>query len=354
MDNGGSPAMSEELQRQLEVFREDYASVTGTPFKHFYCPTLRKDEETPLCEGHVVNQPLSDTTRKWVVQRNTWFACFAKQHFQDAVNVLEKKDIYDILFDPVLRTRVPIDAFLDGEPVGWYVYRDGKADSHTLLPPLRRGNEELVLVVKADLRAHGGATRKITFEVRADFRLVVLVSLLKAAHLTNFRLFRYKYALSKAGEYVGRDILGRFYLRHCDKKGSWDSVRKDALTFFKPYRTMVCPVRETDGSFTGTVDDNLIIACIRPGRQMFATGVFVRARSQRFMVIIPSFTSEQGVEDYNDFLTSDEEYFDTKLIWFDAQAHCLRTDASPHGRVHWPKRDRNDEWAENPYGRPNK
>ena len=251
--------MSEELQRQLEVFREDYESVTGTPFKHFYCPTLRKDEETTLCEGHVVNQRLPGTTRKWVVQRQDvdgFFGDAFEQHFQDAVNVLEKKDIYDLLFDPVLRMRVPIEAFLDGQPVGWYVYQGGKADSHTLLPPLRRGNEELLLVVKADLRAHGAVKRKITFEVRADFRQVVLVSLLKAAHLTNFRLFRYRYALSKTGEYVGRDILGRFYLRHCGRKGGWDSVRKDALEYFKPYRTMACPVRETDGSFTGTVDDN--------------------------------------------------------------------------------------------------
>jgi hypothetical protein len=357
METGGSPAMSEELERQREVFREDYARETGTPFEYFYCPTLREDEETEVCEGHVVNQRLSDTTRKWVIQRKDVDAFFGEafeQHFQDAVNVLEKKDINDILFDPALRRRVPIDAFLDGEPVGWYVYQGGKAESHTLLPPLRRGNKELLLVLKADLRAQGSVKRKLAFEVRADFRLVVLVSLLKAAHLTNFRLFRYKYALSKAGEYVGRDILGSFYLRHSDKRASWDSVRKDALDFFKPYRTMVCPVRETDGPLTGTVDDNVIIACMRPGRQMFATGVFVRARSQRFMVIIPSFTSEQGVEDYNEFLTSDEEYFDTKLIWFDAEAHCFRTDTSPHGRVHWPKRDRNDVWGDNPYGRPTK
>jgi hypothetical protein len=181
-----------------------------------------------------------------------------------------------------------------------------------------------------------GKAKKCQFAITGDFRIAALVSLIKAAHLTQFRLLGYRYACSEGAAYVGREILGRFYLENRHKKDAAE-VRKAALEFFRPYVAMMRPLAATDGTFTGTVDDNQVFACIGKEKNMFATGVFIRAVSQVHMVILPSFTSSDAVRQYNDFLNNSDEDFDVKVLVFDRDAKCWRTDNSAPVRIHWPK-----------------
>lgn len=51
-----------EVTDRLEQHRADFASVTGAPFSHFFCPVLHVDEDTELCQGHIICQAF-DTPR---------------------------------------------------------------------------------------------------------------------------------------------------------------------------------------------------------------------------------------------------------------------------------------------------
>jgi hypothetical protein len=288
--------------------------------------------------GHIVNRPLK-STQKVVVQRQDvdgFYGDAFEEDFQDAINIQGKREI-EVLFDPVLRNRVKIDFFLDGETVGWYEYKGHKAPDHSVIT-LTHGGESLHLVVKADIGSSIAAGRKnCTFAITGDYRIPVLVTLVKAAHLTQFRLLGYKYALSEAGRYLGPDLLGRFYLEN-HKKQNWDEVRNAALQFFRPYRTMMRPVAATDGIFSGTVDDNQILACIGSDGEMFATGVFVRARECVHMIIVPFCENTEAVRQYRDFLENSDEWFGVKLLMFDRPGACWRTDNSAPVSVCWPKK----------------
>ena len=61
--------MNTHIRKRLEQLRAEYESVSGRPWRFFYCPILHRDEETELCAGHVVNQALRDADRSWTVQR---------------------------------------------------------------------------------------------------------------------------------------------------------------------------------------------------------------------------------------------------------------------------------------------
>jgi hypothetical protein len=329
--------MSEELDRQLERLRNDYAQVTGTAFKYFYCPTLRVDEDVPLCLGHIVNRTLAETTRKTIVQRQDldgFYGRVFEADFQDAVSLFGKS-AHDIVFDPELRKKVQVDLFLDGEKVEWYEFKGRKASDHFGFV-LTHGDQELRLVFKANpIDATTGKAKKCTFAVSADLRVAALVSLIKAAHLTQFRLLGYRYGCSEAAEYVGGQILGRFHAENRHKEVA--EIRKAALDFFRPYGAMMRPLASTDGTFTGTVDDNQVFACIGRDKTMFATGVFIRATNQVNMVMLPSFTSSDAMPRYNEFLNNADDDFHVKVLNFERARNCWTTDKAEPVPIHWPK-----------------
>jgi hypothetical protein len=114
------------------------------------------------------------------------------------------------------------------------------------------------LVLKGNPKSPStGKPKKSHFAITGDFRIAALVSLIKAAHLTQFRILGYRYGCSEAAAYVGREILGHFYLENLHKKNAAE-VRKAALEFFRPYVAMMRPLVATDGTFTGTVDEAAI------------------------------------------------------------------------------------------------
>jgi hypothetical protein len=131
--------------------------------------------------------------------------------FQDAISLFGKS-AEDIVFDPDLRNKVQVELFLDGEKVEWYEFRGHKAPDHCGFV-LTRGDQELPLVLKGNpISPSTGKPKKCHFAITGDFRIAALVSLIKAAHLTQFRLLGYRYGCSEGAAYVGREILGRFYL----------------------------------------------------------------------------------------------------------------------------------------------
>jgi hypothetical protein len=226
--------------------------------------------------------------------------------------------------------------YINGVETEFYEYRGGHvAEGHTLLTK-RRGNETLSLVLKAGIHTDDPNNKTVIgFGFSGDYRVYALAALIKAAHLSMFRLFGYRYALSPAGQYVGQEILGRFYLENKGKE--WATVEEAAVPFFRQYKAIMRPLASTDGLFTGSVDDCRILACIEPNGSMFATCVVIRTTELLHMVLLPSFDCPNAVAKYHDFLSNSEETIETKLLLFDKEAQCIRTDTSPLARTLWPK-----------------
>jgi hypothetical protein len=57
------------MEQVLDLLRADYPAVTGSPFSHFYCPILFRDEDVELCRAHIVNRAFPDSNKTWTVQR---------------------------------------------------------------------------------------------------------------------------------------------------------------------------------------------------------------------------------------------------------------------------------------------
>jgi hypothetical protein len=65
-------------------------------------------------------------------------------------------------------------------------------------------------------------------ETKKDLRIPTFVSLIKAAHLSMFSLFGYRYALTYAGRFIGEDILGKFYRANDEVKTKTEAARVGA------------------------------------------------------------------------------------------------------------------------------
>jgi len=92
------------LEKRLEELRADFASLTGAPFQHFFCPVLFVDEDAALCKGHVVSQAFPSSTRRWTVQRkdvDSFYGSYFETDFQ-ALLYREGGTPASVLFDKKL------------------------------------------------------------------------------------------------------------------------------------------------------------------------------------------------------------------------------------------------------------
>ena len=69
----GRPADTQLVPRavaaRVGMLRADFEEVTGSPFKHFFCPILYQDDPVELCRAHIVNRAFEGAPRAWTVQR---------------------------------------------------------------------------------------------------------------------------------------------------------------------------------------------------------------------------------------------------------------------------------------------
>ena len=108
--------MDRELQRRVQRLKEDYESVSGRAWEHFFCPILYKDEKADLSRGHIINTAFPNSDRSWVPQRSdvdSWFGA----HFEADFLAIHKKvgrSPFKIFFDKDLRRlfRPKLDSFV--------------------------------------------------------------------------------------------------------------------------------------------------------------------------------------------------------------------------------------------------
>jgi hypothetical protein len=319
---------SEEIEQQLAALRNNYQEVEGRPFEHFCCPILLREEPAELCKGHVINQKIRNSTRLWVVQRKDVDGFFGRVFESDVVAMVESRDrhLADTLSDKDLSRKVEQRVTVDGKTIPHY------RASGCAVPPnhssfeLRSGDRAVPMVLRMSPdEVDERSARKWQFELSLDCRLAGRVSVIKAAHLSMFRLFGYSYALSAGGIHVGKDILGSFFLKH--SRSSDRDARKAGLDHFAQYVNMVRPVEHVgDLPSKGTVEDGKLGVCLRPSGQAFAFIVFVRTAHHLHAALVPAFPDPGSVAAYLSFLGSDETTIRVASGWYDSQARVLKAE----------------------------
>ncbi len=280
--------MSDNLQGCLTRLRDDYARVRGKPFEHFFCPIVWTDEEAELCMGHVVNKAFGDTK---IVQRKDvdgFYGSIAESEFQAFLECRDRP-IEEVISDPKLSRE--IYPTVDGKKVDYYPYVGQKSPDHTRVQIGGSNGASTEWVLKM-LPSEAAAAQSASLGVDWDCKTPALASLIKAAHLTMFYLMGYSYALSAAGQYVGHQILGRFYLENRGKPGK--EAKQAAQTYFTECVSMVKPIYGANHFINGTVTDNRLHLFRGSDGAPCALGVLVRMNDDIFEVLIPLPAGDEG------------------------------------------------------------
>ncbi len=336
-----SPAwhVSEEVRRALVVHQRDFTRANGSPFKHFYCPMLMRDEPVELCMGHVVNQSIPNSSGAKVVQRKDIDGFYGRHFEADFVTLAQSRGVLlpDAMLDPTLSKKLKPRFEVRGEKCGYHYHRRGAGSKdHTpLVLEVGDGRVVRLMLHKRPDEVAAASNEKWQIAVEVDCRLAALVSLIKAAYLTLFRVLGYKYALLGPGLSVGRDILGRFYLENCAKEP--DAVRQAAKHFFQPYVNMLRPiVHYTGDAPRGTVDDRFVRVCIGSSQGPFAMLVCVRTNAALHAVLMPAYGNADAAATYWDFLRNDNERLSANDCWYDKATDTWQGTQQPTV-IHWPK-----------------
>lgn len=261
----------------IEKLKADFANFNGQPFKHFFCPMLYTDADVELCHGHVVNRdfPNAPIPRATVIQRKDIDNFYA--HFESEFVKLqyEGTPIQRVLSDDGLRRKLKPEISLNNEAYDFYpVNKNNKSKAHSLIAFSHDRDKIFGLKLnpseKDKLSADG-------WEVKwgANLTTDAIPSLIKAAHLSLFYIAGYGYTFTNAAKFVGKSILGRFFLENRHK--TRDAIRQAGELFFADYREMIRPVKKISGdwSFNGTANDGKILLCRSPKQIIWGGIVFV-------------------------------------------------------------------------------
>ena len=214
-------SMNPELKKRLTQLNDDYKFVAGCPPHVFFCPILYRDEDTELCKAHLVNQSFSDSERAWTVQRKDVDAFYGSL-FESEFSLIQEKDRFQvgdnvtgIISNRHLGRHLMPKFTRNGEVVGHYSVQNGHVpDNHSPVTVIGPEGTGVQVALKTPLDTlKDSHNDKWEINIDKDLSLASLVSLLKAAHLILFHLLGYRYALSASGCFIGKTVLGDFFLK---------------------------------------------------------------------------------------------------------------------------------------------
>jgi hypothetical protein len=326
--------MNADFQSRLDELRLDYRHVRGEPFSYFFCPILFNDEDAPLCEAHIVNLAFPDSSRAWTVQRrdvdNFYGSAFESDFI--AIQYNEDPNLGETITDRNLSQMLAPKILLNDAQVEHFVAK-GEIPKNFTPVVFDSGGEEVHLGLKISPENMLAATeKKWQIEIAKDVRIAALVSLIKAAHLTLFKMLGYRYALSLGGHFVGRKILGEFFLRNRGKQKA--NVLKDAYPFFREFATMVRPVESSGIDFQGTIVDRQLLICKEDRAPIWAYIVFIKISKSTHAVMIPVLDQPYAAAKFIKFLQDENESIEVALGRFE-QDHWIVDKNSTKQR--WPK-----------------
>jgi hypothetical protein len=297
--------MNTAIEQKLFMLRSDYHAVVGTPFSHFYCPILFRDEDVDLCRAHIINCAFPDSSRNWTVQRADVDNFYGRNFEGDFVDIqyrgkqLAEHIIGDVDLSKKLHPRIRVD----GEVVEYFVAHGPVPDHFTeavaasSIGPIRLG-----LKIRPD-EARAAMSKGCEVVIEKDIRLPALVSLLKAAHLTLFEMLGYRYALSAGGIFLGRDVLGKFFLQNCGLSKA--DVLRDAASYFREFANMMRPVLNAPPETQDTLTDHFLFVCHCETETPWAFIVFIRTADLRHAVLVPVLETPSAAARFVAFLRGD-------------------------------------------------
>ena len=328
--------MQAEATKKLEALRADFNEVVGRPFSHFFCPVLFRDEDSPLCQAHIVNAAFPETSRQWTLQRqdvDNFYGSIFESDFVDlryagdgvAAETLVDSHMYKRFRPKILRNGREVEYFFVNGPVPSQftkiVFEEG---GHRVLLALKLAPSEVSATVAANWQ----------IEVVKDIRLAAIVSVLKAAHLTLFEMLGYRYALGLGGRYLG-GILGQFFLQSVGRTRA--EAINHAATYFEPFAAMVRPVVAGSPELGGSIDDSAVRVCWCEGNSSFwGIVVFVRTHRLVHAALLPVFEDAVGAKRFERFMESNEDTLDTSLARFENGHWDV---SSQHTTSTWPAAD---------------
>jgi hypothetical protein len=297
--------LDSDVEQKLHWLRSDYEAVVGHSFSHFYCPILYRDEDVELCKAHIINRSFEASSRKWTTQRkdvDNFFGSVFEGDFgamKHHGGELSEK----VLLDPDLSKQLRPKILLGGEEIQHFLAQG----------PVPRDFTEVVVAhsdgpVRLGLKIHPDDALAATgkgweIAVEKDVRLPALASLLKAAHLTLFELLGYRYALSAGGHFLGRTVLGDFFLQH--RGFSKAEVLLAAASHFGRFANMMRPVLDPPAENEGTITDHDVFLCRCTDETPWAFIVFVRTSDLLHAVVVPVLESASASERFVTFLRGD-------------------------------------------------
>ena len=326
--------MDAKSARKLRQLKSDFEKVEGRTFRHFFCPILFKDEDTPLCKAHIVNAAFKGLPKHWTIQRKDvdgFYGAFFESEFLDIRHRGRRAD--EVIADKSLSSRFKPKIVVDGTPVQYYSPGRKLPRHHSLVAIEGSfGSVRLALKVRpSQMKKLAKAKWQLGFE--KDLRVPALVSFLKMAHLTLFDLLGYEYALSAGGHFLGRVILGDFYV--ANSGGSRQDVLASATPHFRRFAGMWRPMPESPANKTlkGTIQDGQVFLCMQ-GDIIWGIVVLVRTPFSLNGVLAPIFDVVEGAVRFLNILEGPEERIVARQARFERDHWDVSTEESV---LIWPK-----------------
>jgi hypothetical protein len=321
--------LNEQTRNRLERHRVDYAEVTGQPFEHFFCPIMFEDVPAQLIRGHIINEEFKGSPGAWVVQRGSvdnFFGGFFEGDFEITQHLIDATPM-DCLFDKKLYAAIPPTLSIAGRQRHYFIWKNTQIPPGHEIVILDYNGQEMRLCVEATLDEL--RTYPLSWTIpRTDFRIPALVSLIKAAHLSMFSLFGYRYVLSHAGRFIGRDVLGNFYRANRTIKKRKEAQRR-AFEFFKPLKHMIRPIQLGTTTMEGTLTDGLVNLCATASGGPWAMVIVIKTGDQRSAALIPHPDGDEAMEIYRGFLDNEREQIHVMRGIFEGEHWRFETARTP-------------------------
>ena len=245
-----------------------------------------------------------------------------------------KLDPIKVVTDKTLSKKFRPKILVEDKPVDYFLARGDIPLEH--FTPIEfqddDGRTTLLGLKMAPENVRKAAEQKWEIEISKDMPIPTLVSLIKAAHLSLFEILGYRYALSAGGHFVGRTILGEFFLRNCDTPKP--RVLENALPFFREFATMVRPAQVSEHNLQGTITDGLLFMC-RDGRgSPWALIVCMRTSESLHFVMIPILDHPDKAARFIGFLRDQRGHLEGTLCQFDQGQWKVDNKST---NLFWPK-----------------
>ena len=293
--------MNKKTRNRLAFLNADYEGVFGSPFRHFFCPILYRDEKTELCQAHVINRSFRNSDRSWTIQRADVDSFYGSLFESEFLAIQEKeRQVDEVIADKDLVRQLKPKFVSDDEVVEHYHSKGDVPPTHSQVT-LFTQNKNIQLALKRSPEAMLNAENK-NWKIRIDknINLPAIVSLLKATHLTLFHLLGYRYVQSNSGCFLGKIVLGDFFLK------AQEMERGDTLDLakahFKQFVNMVRPVVAKPCPFKGTLTDHWLYVLMNGDQPPWAEMVFVQTESHLSAVLVPTMDDEENIIRFFGFL----------------------------------------------------